>query len=106
MPGKSKTPTVSSQIKSAKAPKGSALEKLIRKNQNFDLLLPEEIQDDYGHPLWLRVYWRKQHPEISMPEKNPGAAYPEILSQIYKRMIANPSLKWETTTPKSDPPPE
>ena len=104
MASKTKTPTVSSQVKSAEAPKGSALEKLIHENQNFDILSTEEIEDDYGHPLWLRVYWRKQHPEITLPEKNPGAAYPEVLSQIYKRMKADPTINWEAAPSKYDPP--
>ena len=99
-----KNPTVASQIKSAQAPKGSTLERLIRENQNFDLLVPEEMEDDYPNPLWLRVLWRKQHPEIAMSKKNPGAAYPEVLSQIYKRMVANPDLPWGTTPSYDDPP--
>lgn len=92
-----KAPSVASQIRDAKAPKGSRLETLIRENQNFELLAPSEMDDDYPLPLWLRVLWRKQHPEIEMPEKNPGAAYPEVLSQILKRMIANPDVPWGQT---------
>ena len=99
-----KTPTVASQIKSAQAPKGSRLERLIRENQNFALLAPEEMEDDEPHPLWLRVIWRQRHPEIAMPEKNPGAAYPEVLSQIYKRMVADPDIQWETAPPDDDQP--
>lgn len=87
-------PSIDNQLEQAKAPKGSALEKTIRENQNFELLAPEELADDYPIPLWLRVAWRKQHPEIPMPAKNPGAAYPEVLSQIYKRMVANPLVHW------------
>lgn len=91
-----KRPTVTDQIREAGAPKGSSLEKLIRDNQDYDLLAPEEMNDDYSLPLWLRVYWRKQHPEIPLPAKNPGAAYPEILSQLHKRMVANPEQPWGT----------
>ena len=43
---------------------GSALEKLIRENQDFDMLSPEEAHDRLRLPPWLRVYWRKQHPEL------------------------------------------
>lgn len=89
-----KAPSLASQIRDAEAPKGSTLESLIRENQDFDMLAPSEMDDEYPLPLWLRVLWRKQHPEIQMPEKNPGAAYPEVLSQIHKRMIANPDLPW------------
>lgn len=89
-----KPPSVASQIRDAKAPKGSRLENLIRQNQEFEVLAPGEIGDEYPLPLWLRVFWRKQHPEIEMPEKNPGAAYPEVLSQLHRRMVDNPDLPW------------
>jgi hypothetical protein len=99
-----KVPSVDSQIKSAKAPKGSALERLIRENQDFKLLSPEELEGETPLPPWLRVFWRKQHPEISMPDKNAGEAYPEVLSQIYKRMVANPDLPWGTKPSDDNPP--
>lgn len=83
--------TIEEQIESANAPKGSALETMIRENQNFDLLHPDEFNDDYPVPLWLRVAYRKQHPELQFPSKNPGGAYPEVLSQIHHRMLANPN---------------
>jgi hypothetical protein len=94
MASKPKRPTIQAQIESAKAPKGSALEKMIRANQDFELLHPDEFEDDYPIPLWLRVAWRKQHPEIQLPAKNPGAAYPEVLSQAYRRMVSNPNEAW------------
>jgi hypothetical protein len=94
MAGKPKPPTLKHQIESAEAPKGSALEKLIRANQDFDLLHPDEFEDEYPVPLWLRVAWRKQHPDVELPAKNPGAAYPEVLSQAYRRMVANPNDAW------------
>jgi len=102
MPGK-KAPSLDNQIKSAKAPKGSALERVIHDNQDFNLLSPEEFDDEVPLPLWLRVAWRKQHPDISMPEKNAGEAYPEVLSQIYERMVANPDLEWGTKPSDDDP---
>ena len=89
-----KRPTVADQIKQTGARPTSALAKLIRENQDIELLHPDELADTYPAPLWLRVAWRKQHPEIAMPAKNPGAAYPEVLSQIYKRMVANPDQPW------------
>src|SRR4051812_18706149 len=86
-----KRPSVAEQIRKTGARPNSALAKLIRENQEIELLHPDELADNYPAPLWLRVAWRKQHPEIPMPAKNPGAAYPEVLSQIYKRMVANPA---------------
>jgi hypothetical protein len=100
-----RTPSIEDQLEKAKAPKGSALEKTIRENQNFEGLAPEELADNYPIPLWLRVAWRKQHPEIPMPAKNPGAAYPEVLSQIYKRMVANPNIPWGSSAANVTPPP-
>ena len=66
-----KRPTLADQVGQAGAPAGSALEKTIRENQDFELLQPEEFEDGYPVPLWLRVASRKQHPEIPMPAKNP-----------------------------------
>ena len=89
-----KSPSRASQIKDAGATKGSNLEALIKENQDFEMLAPGEFNDNFPLPLWLRVYWRKQHPEVRMPEKNPGAAYPEVMSQVYKKMIADPNIPW------------
>jgi hypothetical protein len=103
-----KRPTVNDQIRQTGAPSGSELEKMIRENQDFDLLAPEELDDAYPIPLWLRVAYRKQHPEIVFPAKNPGGAYPEVLSQVYRRMVANPNEPWGgkaseyPTSPKSE----
>ncbi len=87
-------PSLDSQIKEANAPKGSRLEQLIRENQEIDLLAPEELDDKFSYPIWLRVWWRKQHPDVQMPATNPGGAYPEVLSQLNKRIRANPDLPW------------
>ena len=99
-----KRPTVAEQIKKTGAPPNSALAKLIRENQDFERLHPEELNDSHPTPLWLRVAWRKQHPEIPMPATNPGAAYPELLSQIYKRMVANPDQPWGPNAKPATPP--
>lgn len=99
-----KRPTLKSQIEHAKAPSGSVLEKMIRENQDFDLLDPQELDDEYSIPLWLRVAYRKQHPELQFPTKNPGAAYPEVLSQIYRRMMANPNEPWGGIAPENPTP--
>ncbi len=87
-------PLLDAQIEEAQASKGSRLEQLIRDNQDFELLAPEELDDKFPYPLWLRVLWRKQHPEVQMPANNPGGAYPEVLSQLGKRIMANPELPW------------
>jgi hypothetical protein len=85
-------PSVEKQLGEARAPAGSALEALIRNNQDFHLLQPEEAHDNFDIPPWLRVHWRKQHPEEAHPTKNPGAAYPEALEAILRWMIGHPDL--------------
>jgi hypothetical protein len=94
-----KPPTLRDQVRDASAPTGSVLDKMIRENQDFHLLATEELDDDYPVPLWLRVYYRKQHPDIPFPAKNPGAAYPEFLSQFYRRMTADPNHPWGGNEP-------
>ena len=89
-----RSPALNAQIKDANASKGSRLERLIRENQEFELLAPDEFEDKFSYPLWLRVWWRKQHPEVQLPAENPGGAYPEVLSQLSKRIKANPELPW------------
>ena len=80
------------QIAEAKAPPGSPLERLIRENQDFSLLEPEELTDDVELPLWLRVYWRKQHPDLQHARVNPGQGYPDVLLEIYEWMQKHPDL--------------
>ncbi|WP_157110637.1 hypothetical protein [Nocardia anaemiae] len=85
-------PSVEEQIASANAPRGSALESLIRGNQDFDLLDPREADDDIGLPPWLRVRWRKQHPDVEHSTINPGASYPDVLFMICEWIQAHPEL--------------
>ena len=92
MPQKPKWPSLQEQLAAVKPSGGSALEKLIQNNQDFSLLDPQEAQDSYDLPLWLRVYWRKAHPELTHPKINPGAAYPDVLHTIHARMLANHDL--------------
>jgi len=56
-------PSIERQLDEAKAIHGSKFEEFIRANQETNLLRPEEHNGDgVGVPLWLRVYYRKQHP--------------------------------------------
>jgi hypothetical protein len=83
-------PSVEAQLDEAEGSRGSALEQLIRDNQDFHLLQPQEAHDAYDIPLWLRVYWRKAHPDVQLSSVNPGASYPEVLETIHKWMLAHP----------------
>src|SRR5216684_277089 len=83
-------PTVEKQLAAAKVAPGSALEQLIRNNQDFHMLRPEEAHDQLPFPPWLRVYWRKAHPE--MDYSGPRVGYPLFLKEICKWMLRNQDL--------------
>jgi hypothetical protein len=91
-------PSLKEQVNAANAPSGSALARLIESNQDFTLLEPEEFHDDVPLPLWLRVYWRKAHPEIPHPKINLGAGYPDVLYDIFARILAHPDMRWAGVT--------
>src|SRR5271166_3030146 len=83
-------PAVEEQLAAAKAIPGSALERLIRDNQQFDMLDPAEVNDVWRLPPWFRVYWRRKHPEIKY--KGPQVAYPLILKRLLEWMLHNQDL--------------
>jgi hypothetical protein len=88
----SKWPSMEDQLRDSKVTPGSALERLIRGNQDFHLLRPDEAQDSIRLPLWLRVHWRKGHPELNFSAIDPLGPYPDILFKIHARMLANHDL--------------
>ena len=77
-----KWPSVKEQLDQAKATPGSALERFIRDNQDFDLLPSEEVHDNLGYPPWLRVYWRKAHPD--------ARGYPATLNRLHAWLLTHP----------------
>jgi hypothetical protein len=98
-----KWPSLQSQLKQSNAPSGSRLAMVIRENQDFDLLDATEFNDDYDLPPWLRVFWRKSHPDFQ-PEAGPvGEAYPDILYNIHERMVADPNLPWGSSEESAGP---
>jgi hypothetical protein len=72
---------------------GSALERLIRENQDFGLLRPEEARDTIPVPPWLRVYWRKSHPEVAYSAADPTGGYPLVLKEIHEWMVTHQDLE-------------
>jgi hypothetical protein len=81
-------PSLEQQLSDARVKHGSALEQLIKDNQDFSMLEPQEASDDLGFPLWLRVYVRKMHPEIKFsPYAPPRVGYPLILKEILSYML-------------------
>ena len=84
-------PELEQQFAAARAIPGSALEKLIKENQDFKLLDPSEHPNDvWKLPLWIRVYFRKQHPEIKF--RGPGVGYPLALKELHEWMLRNQEL--------------
>ncbi len=81
-------PSVGAQLTRDHIPPGSALEKLIRANQDFSRLPAQEAKDT-GVPPWLKVLWRKSHP---------SGGYPWILFELHEWMVLHPDLK--PTTPQ------
>jgi hypothetical protein len=85
-------PSAEEQVREAGAPKGSVLEKLIQEHQDRSLLHPEESPDDSLRlPLWIRVYWRRNHPDLQVSTVNPLAAYPDMLNQLHAWMLSHPN---------------
>ena len=71
-----KFPSLADQLKKAHAKPGSALEKLIKDNQDFSKLKNRDAADTIVPP-WLKVYWRKGHAEVNYDNDNdPTGGYP------------------------------
>ena len=62
---------------------GSALAKLIAENQDLGLLRPEEAADSLKLPPWLRVLWRKHHPDGRYLASDPTGGYPLLLRNLH-----------------------
>ncbi len=86
-------PTIEKQLGAESVRPGSALEQLIRDNQDFSVLHPQEFSDKLRLPLWLRVWWRKVHPEWKYAPDDPTGGYPLALKEIYEWMLAHQDLQ-------------
>jgi hypothetical protein len=77
-------PSLEEQLRKAGAIHGSELEKLIQSNQDVGLLRPEERENDgIDIPLWLRVHYRKNHPDVPKAPAGPVGDYPEALENLH-----------------------
>jgi len=85
-------PSVAQQLRQAHVVPGSALERLIEDNQDTNLLRPEEKNDKIGLPAWLRVLYRKAHPEVIDSAKDPSGGYPLVLKEVYEWMKTHQDL--------------
>src|SRR5258708_24201401 len=69
-------PTLDRQLSKDRVQPGSALARLIAANQDFALLRVAEQNDHIPLPPWLRVLWRKSHPQGKPIPGDPTGGYP------------------------------
>jgi len=86
-------PSVDKQLRQARVEPGSPLEALILDNQDFKMLRAGETNDKIPVPLWLRVYWRKGHPESHYSAADPTGGYPLVLKEVYEWMLTHQDLR-------------
>lgn len=88
-------PTLDQQMTKSPVPiqAGSALARLIQENQDFSMLRADEAKDLRGLPPWIRVWWRKQHPELTYTQEDPIGGYPLVLKEIWEWMIHHQDLQ-------------
>jgi hypothetical protein len=81
---------------------GSALDRLIQENQEVGMLRAAEVEDNLVVPLWLRVLWRKNHPEMMRSADlrvaqnqtiDPTGGYPLVLKEIWEWMLTHQDLQ-------------
>ncbi|HEV8629600.1 MAG TPA: sialidase family protein [Thermoanaerobaculia bacterium] len=97
-PGGDQWPTVGEQLAVDRVPAGSALARLIAANQQLDLLAAGEATDKLHLPVWLRVLWRRQHPEPPAPG-DATRGYPLVLHEVREWMVHHPDLQPATSGP-------
>jgi hypothetical protein len=85
-------PTVDQQLTASRVQPGTALEKLILSNQDFQMLRAEEAHDKIQVPLWLRVWWRRAHPEGDYSATDPTGGYPRALREVAEWMMLHQDL--------------
>src|SRR6185436_16441202 len=86
-------PSLDRQIRKDHVRPGTALEALVYENQEFGMLFPEEADDTIPVPLWLRVWFRKGHPELTYSRQDPTKGYPRALHEVYEWMVSHQDLR-------------
>ncbi len=90
-------PTLEQQLnktyKGFKVGKNTVLENLIKENQEFSMLRADEMNDRRNLPPWIRVWWRKQHPELIYSGDDPTGGYPLVLKEILEWMVTHQDLQ-------------
>ena len=86
-------PTVQEQLEKSQVQSGSALERLILNNQDFSMLNPKEAADHLRIPLWLRVLYRRNHPNDRFSPNDPTGGYPLVLNEVWEWMSTHQDLR-------------
>ena len=86
-------PTLRQQLQQDRVKTGSALENLILANQDFQLLNEREAKDNIRVPAWLRVLYKKNHPDHVYNFKDPSGGYPLVLKEIHEWMLTHQDLQ-------------
>ncbi len=85
-------PSLEEQLERAHAPPGSPLADLIAANQDFSILRREEARDNLKLPPWLRVLYRRSHPDGDYSASNPSGGYPQFAHTALEWMMMHPDL--------------
>lgn len=85
-------PSLADQLRTDGVAPRSALEALITANQDFSILNPQEARDKIRIPLWLRVIWRRAHPEMVYSTADPTGGYPFVLKEAREWMVSHQNL--------------
>ena len=96
-------PSLEAQLGAEHTIPGSGLDGLIRRNQDFSILRPEEAHDTLGFPPWLRVFFRKAHPELTFSGDDPTGGYPRALHEIHEWLRTHQDLLPRTPPPAVAP---
>ncbi|HVT02191.1 MAG TPA: sialidase family protein [Thermoanaerobaculia bacterium] len=96
-------PSVSQQLQRHGVGNGTALAALIMSNQDFSLLRADEANDKIGLPPWLRVYWRKNHPEATYSADDPTGGYPRVANEVLEWMVHHQDLRRAPKEPDVPP---
>ncbi|MEK7832775.1 MAG: exo-alpha-sialidase [Acidobacteriota bacterium] len=97
-------PALAQQLSEAKAKPGTAFEQLIKDNQEFGMLRLDEASDNRRLPAWIRVWWRKAHPELVYSSADPTGGYPLVLKEVVEWMEHHQDLKPAAAEPPVPPP--
>jgi hypothetical protein len=85
-------PSIERQLAKDRITPGSNLEGLVYENQSFEMLRPGEKNDKIGIAPWLRVWWRKAHPEMTYSASDPTGGYPRVLHEVQEWMLHHQDL--------------